>query len=117
MATKNVKIAVNFSSPVWCESPDIEGYLPIQEAELEHKSRAPKPPESIADCEVLMLVGLPASGKSTWALRHCNQNKDKRYTILGNDTLQAHAHARTHARTQEYIGYTRIYHNMPNLWG
>lgn len=83
VATKNVKVAVNFTSPVWCETPDSEGYAPIQEALEEHKFRAPKAPETYEECEVYMMIGLPASGKTTWAKKHCSQNKDKRFTILG----------------------------------
>ena len=83
IATKNVEISVNFSSPVLCETPDIEGYIPVQEAEEEHKCRAPKPPESFAECEVLMMIGLPSSGKTTWAKRHCSLHTDKKFTILG----------------------------------
>ena len=83
VATKNVQISVNFSSPLWCETPDAEGYSPIQEAVNDHKVRAPKAPASKEDCEVIMLIGLPASGKTTWAQKHCAQNKDKRYTVLG----------------------------------
>ena len=83
VSTKNVRFSVNFGSPVWCETPDSEGYLPIQEATEEHMVRAPKPPADVNECEVLMMVGLPASGKTTWAKKYCSQNKDKRYVILG----------------------------------
>ncbi len=83
IATKNVEFTVNFSSPVWCETPDSEGYLPIEEAQEDHKVRAPKAPASNDECEVIMMIGLPASGKTTWALKHSSQNKTKRYMILG----------------------------------
>ena len=83
VATKNVQISVNFGTPVWCETPESEGYVPLQEAVEEHKVRAPKPPESFAECEAIRLVGLPAAGKTTWARKHSAQNRDKRYTILG----------------------------------
>ena len=83
IATKNVVVSVNFAGPLWCETPDTEGYQPIQEASDEHKVRAPRGPASLEDCEVVMLVGLPASGKTTWAMKHCAQNQDKKYNILG----------------------------------
>ena len=82
VASKNVKISLNFSGPPWCETPDIEGYLPIQDALDDHKVRGEKGPASKEECEVIMLVGLPAAGKTTWAQKHCAQNKDKKYTVL-----------------------------------
>ena len=37
VATKNVQISVNFGQPVWCETPDSEGYAPLQDAAEEHR--------------------------------------------------------------------------------
>ena len=83
VASKNVQISVNFSDPPWCEIPNIEGYRPIQDALGDHKVRSVKGPASRKESEVIMLVGLPAAGKTTWAQNHCDQNKDIRYTVLG----------------------------------
>ncbi|CAM6129520.1 unnamed protein product [Calypogeia fissa] len=38
-----------------------------------------------AECEVLMMVGLPASGKTTWAENWSRDHPDKRYVILGTN--------------------------------
>ena len=92
VATKNVRFSVNFGSPVWCETPDIEGYLPMQEAVEEHRVRGPVPPNSCSECEVLMMIGLPSSGKTTWAKKYCSQNKDKRYIILGEPSTPLGPH-------------------------
>ena len=87
----------------------MDGYASIQSASDSHKERAPRslivsecevrslrelsmigssvsvtPPPS---CQVLMMVGLPASGKTTWAEKHCRQNPDKRYTVLGTNLI------------------------------
>ena len=34
-----------------------------------------------------MMIGLPAAGKTTWAEKHCRQNPEKRYTILGTNLI------------------------------
>ena len=34
-----------------------------------------------------MLIGLPASGKTTWANKHAEENPDKRYNIIGTSIL------------------------------
>ena len=86
----------------------MDGYASIQSASDSHKERAPRSPivsecevrslrklsvigSSVSvtppSCQVLMMVGLPASGKTTWAEKHCRQNPDKRYTVLGTNLI------------------------------
>ncbi|GJN01602.1 hypothetical protein PR202_ga18879 [Eleusine coracana subsp. coracana] len=36
-----------------------------------------------SECEVMMMVGLPASGKSTWAEKWVKEHPDKRFILLG----------------------------------
>lgn len=52
------------------------------------------------DCEVLMMVGLPAAGKSTWAEKWQRDHPEKRYVILGTNVVldqmkvgQLHCHS------------------------
>lgn len=33
------------------------------------------------------MIGLPASGKTTWAEKHCTDNPEKRFTILGTNLI------------------------------
>ncbi|XP_055592951.1 heterogeneous nuclear ribonucleoprotein U-like protein 2 isoform X2 [Uranotaenia lowii] len=44
-------------------------------------------PENRSDCEVIFMIGLPASGKTTWVENYLKQNSDRRYTVLSVDTL------------------------------
>ena len=38
-------------------------------------------------CEVMMMVGLPASGKSTWAEKWVKEHPEKRYVVLGTNMV------------------------------
>ncbi|XP_058749848.1 uncharacterized protein LOC131622837 [Vicia villosa] len=39
------------------------------------------------DCELMMLVGLPASGKTTWANKWVKDHPEKRYVLLGTNLI------------------------------
>ena len=38
-----------------------------------------------SECEVMMMVGLPASGKSTWAEKWVKEHPEKRFILLGTN--------------------------------
>ncbi|KAJ7968461.1 heterogeneous nuclear ribonucleoprotein U-like protein 1 [Quillaja saponaria] len=82
---KNVVVQLQFS---------IEDGLIVEEgfkpwtAALEDGNTIRGPTFSNAsDCEVIMMVGLPASGKSTWAEQWVKEHPGKRYVLLGTNLV------------------------------
>lgn len=80
---KNVMVQVQFSTEEGLV-PE-EGYKPW--ASALHDGNAIMGPSfpNPRDCEVMMMVGLPASGKSTWAEKWMKENAEKRYVLLGTN--------------------------------
>ncbi|CAA3001604.1 heterogeneous nuclear ribonucleo U 1 [Olea europaea subsp. europaea] len=61
-----------------------EGYKPWASA-IEDGNTVLGPTFSNGDCEVIMMVGLPASGKTTWAENWKKEHPEKRYVLLGTN--------------------------------
>lgn len=65
----------------------LEGYIYVNKLPEENLSPGPKRPETRQECEVYMLVGLPGAGKTFWAENHAKENLEKRFNILGTNSL------------------------------
>jgi len=84
---KNVRVQMNFSKlTAWYAPPkgvfflnDATKYC-MEENPVEH-------PRRLEDAEFIMMVGLPACGKTYWALNHMEANPKKGYTLLGTNTV------------------------------
>ncbi|KAL0129628.1 hypothetical protein PUN28_001710 [Cardiocondyla obscurior] len=84
--SKNCTFACNFGQEeAWCEQ--IPDYILINNIESEDKIAGPRRPDKKADCEVIMVCGLPAAGKTTWARKHAADHPDKLYNILALQNL------------------------------
>ncbi|GIL48650.1 hypothetical protein Vafri_5123 [Volvox africanus] len=86
-----------------------QGFRPWQEASLLTadcvRTMSPGPLPSTSKCEVIVLTGLPGSGKTTWARRHCEQHPARRYCVLGTQlVLEQMRLVCPRTRRLEYMG-------------
>jgi len=81
---RNVKIDLNFGGLEEPWFPTLEGYSLIQNAEADNVAeKVGKVPAEIADCEIIMMVGLPSAGKTSWAKKHCDSHSKRHYNVIG----------------------------------
>ncbi|XP_020802280.1 LOW QUALITY PROTEIN: heterogeneous nuclear ribonucleoprotein U-like protein 1 [Drosophila serrata] len=67
----------------------LDGYVLVGLVSIEQLRPGPQRAGSRKECEVILLVGLPGSGKTHWALKHVAENVDKRYDLIGPDAFIA----------------------------
>ncbi|GBP96284.1 Heterogeneous nuclear ribonucleoprotein U-like protein 1 [Eumeta japonica] len=60
------------------------GYVFIVQMNLEP---GPRRPTRNADCEVILMVGLPGAGKTHWARNHAANHPERRYNIISTGAL------------------------------
>ncbi|KAL3275971.1 hypothetical protein HHI36_020702 [Cryptolaemus montrouzieri] len=66
----------------WFSCPEELGEYPFLQT-LADKVLGPTRPEKREDCEVVMMCGLPGSGKTHWVKEYLKENPDKRVTVIG----------------------------------
>ncbi len=87
ISMKNMKFVANFGgfNPYF---PTIQGFYFIQHLPPQMLSLPPAAPRDRQECEVLMMVGLPSSGKTTWLEKYVKDHPERKYNVLGtNDIL------------------------------
>uniref|UniRef100_A0A8C5Q655 B30.2/SPRY domain-containing protein n=1 Tax=Leptobrachium leishanense TaxID=445787 RepID=A0A8C5Q655_9ANUR len=82
---KGCAFQVNFGQKLKPWHKSREGFCFLHDLKSEDLIRTPVPPRCEYDCEMLMMVGYPASGKTTWVLKHIQENPDKNYIHLSVD--------------------------------
>lgn len=84
--TKNIRFEVNFGQQTpWF--PPATDFMYIMQFPVSERIRGLKPPDSQSACEIIMIIGLPGAGKTTWANKKLRDNPHMRYNILGTDIL------------------------------
>ncbi|KAJ7990129.1 hypothetical protein DPEC_G00297130 [Dallia pectoralis] len=101
---KNCAIEFNFGQKEEPFHRPPEEYGFIQSVGLEDRSRGTVGPASKSDCEILMMVGLPACGKTTWASKHAHSHPEKKYNILGTNAIMEKMKVMGLRRQKNYAG-------------
>lgn len=86
ICVKNVKYEVNFGG----KPPKhnlTNGFVMIQSIPEADLTKPPPGPTKPEDAEIIMMVGLPGSGKSYWCENYAKQHKEKKFYILGTNII------------------------------
>uniref|UniRef100_A0A0E0KVQ6 SPRY domain-containing protein n=1 Tax=Oryza punctata TaxID=4537 RepID=A0A0E0KVQ6_ORYPU len=80
---KNVVVEMQFSKEDGLQL--VDGYEPWPSACVDGNVVSGPVFAEQKECAVMMMVGLPASGKSTWAEKWIKEHKEKRFILLGTN--------------------------------
>ncbi|KAM9849679.1 heterogeneous nuclear ribonucleoprotein U-like protein 2 [Aulostomus maculatus] len=84
----SVRFLLDPTVPPWYPSPP--GFTPLAALPAGQRVCSTSPPYSRSQCEMVLMVGLPGSGKSHWARTHLLQHPEKHYQLLGTEELLAY---------------------------
>ncbi|XP_017559284.1 heterogeneous nuclear ribonucleoprotein U-like protein 2 isoform X1 [Pygocentrus nattereri] len=84
---KNCSVTLNLDPQGTAWYPAPPGYYLLPVLPSAQRTRASLPPPHRKECEVLMMVGMPGSGKSHWAQNHLAKNPEKCYNLLSTNTI------------------------------
>ncbi|KAG8143538.1 hypothetical protein E2320_000751 [Naja naja] len=101
---KNCAIEFNFGQREDTFFPVPPGFTFIQHLPLSERVRGTIGPKNKRECEILMMVGLPAAGKTTWAIKHAAANPAKKYNILGTNAIMDKMRVMGLRRQRNYAG-------------
>ncbi|XP_041947217.1 heterogeneous nuclear ribonucleoprotein U-like protein 1 isoform X2 [Alosa sapidissima] len=101
---KNCAVEFNFGQKAEPFFPPPEGYTFIQQVPLEDRIRGTIGPASKAECEILMMVGLPGAGKTTWAAKYALDNPEKKFNMLGTNAIMEKMKVMGLRRQRNYSG-------------
>jgi len=90
---RNVKFDVNFGldkeDKVMEDLKEkLDGaYIKAGSVPLEQRVRGSARIATREECELVMMIGLPAAGKTTWVEKHVADNPDKQYNVISTTTM------------------------------
>ncbi|XP_034944568.1 heterogeneous nuclear ribonucleoprotein U-like protein 2 isoform X2 [Chelonus insularis] len=87
LLTKNCAFVCNFGDEEAWNQKILDGYSPVGQVDIKDRTPGPRRPDKREECEMLMMCGLPASGKTVWANKYASENPEKMYNILGTNAL------------------------------
>ncbi|OCT68046.1 heterogeneous nuclear ribonucleoprotein U-like protein 1 [Xenopus laevis] len=101
---KNCAVEFNFGQRPEPFCSLMPGFTFIQYVKPYERVRGTEPPKNKAECEILMMVGLPGAGKTTWAVKHAAENPEKKYNILGTNAIMEKMRVMGLRRQRNYAG-------------
>ncbi|XP_077143672.1 heterogeneous nuclear ribonucleoprotein U-like protein 2 isoform X1 [Ranitomeya variabilis] len=84
---KGCTFQVNFGQKEEPWHPPPDGFSFVKDIQSEDLKRTPLPPSGAEECEVLLMIGLPGTGKTTWAQKYSKDNPEKRFHHLSTEAL------------------------------
>ncbi|CAL1539438.1 unnamed protein product [Lymnaea stagnalis] len=104
LMTKNTEFECNFGAREGPYFPLKDEFKFLEEVPEEERVRGHTPPATKEECEVIMMVGLPGAGKTTWILKHVEENPEKRYDVLGTTNIIDKMKVNGLPRKENYTG-------------
>jgi len=108
--SRNVKFEVNFGvtkanedKELWKEKLEGE-FVKVGKVEPDARVRGTPRIAKREDCEMIMMVGLPASGKSTWVENHVKEHPEKHYNVISTTAMINKMTVKGEARKKVYKG-------------
>ena len=103
ITVKNMRLTVNFGQyePYF---PPLQGFSFISRLPPQCLQRGSAGPVSRSACEVIMMVGLPAAGKTVWAEKYARNHPEKKYCILGTNSIMDRMKVMGLTRKRNYHG-------------
>lgn len=86
VTVKNMRLSINFGQydPYF---PPLQGFSLLSSLPPQILERGSIGPHSRNECEVIMMVGLPGAGKTVWAEKYAKDHPEKKFYILGTNTI------------------------------
>ncbi|XP_063688822.1 heterogeneous nuclear ribonucleoprotein U-like protein 1 isoform X1 [Bolinopsis microptera] len=89
ICVKNTEVFVNFGQKPPAFKPP-HGFIFISHTHPNNLVATLRPPNKPTDLELIMMIGLPGAGKTTYALKQMSEKPEKRYYLLGQDMIMGH---------------------------